>query len=152
MSSCKTLGDLLKVKSREGNGTSGMITIIFNLLVLMYVIKLENKLCGCIRDWRHDFIKYYSVVVIGMATIMFFVSDKYNNNMLLRLFKVFLMVASLINFWCLYTYVGDLDSTKCVCAVENQKGMHYFLYIFRYVMLISLVLAIINSIILAVSC
>ena len=152
MSSCKTLGDLMKVKSREGNGTSGMITIFFNLLVLMYVLKLENKLCGCVRDWRHDFIKYYSMAVIGMATVMFFISEKYNNNMFLRLFKVFLMVASLINFWCLYTYIGDLDTTKCVCAVEKQKDLHYFLYIFRYVMLISLVLAIINSILLSVTC
>ena len=142
----------MKVKSREGNGTSGMITIFFNLLVLMYVLKLEDKLCGCVRDWRHDFIKYYSMAVIGMATVMFFISEKYNNNMFLRLFKVFLMVASLINFWCLYTYIGDLDTTKCVCAVEKQKDLHYFLYIFRYVMLISLVLAIINSILLSVTC
>lgn len=152
MSSCTTLGSLMKGKSREGNGTSGMITIFFNLLVLMYVMKLENKMCGCVSDWRHDFIKYYSMAIIGLGVIMLFVGDKYNNNMFLRLFKVLLMVASLINFWCLYTYVGDLDTTKCVCAVEKQKDLHYFLYIFRYVMLISLILAIINSILLAITC
>lgn len=138
--------NLLDTTPKENNKISSIISIIFNLLILSYVIRLEDKLCGCIRDWRHDFIKYFSITLIAFVSLMFLIDDKYNNNILLKLFKGFLMVSSLINFYCLYTYVGDLDNTKCQCAIEKQKLLHIFLYYYRYIMLFSLILVIVSII------
>ena len=45
------------------------------------------------------------------------------------------MIAFFINIWCLYSYVGILDYTKCLCAIDKSKIMHYFLYLFRYVII-----------------
>ena len=53
------------------------------------------------------------------------------------------MFAALINIWCLYTYVGDLDKTRCSCAIDKQKNMHYFLYIWRYVLVGMIILGLI---------
>ena len=58
-----------------------------------------------------------------------------------------LMFAGLISLWCLYTYVGDLDKTQCKCAVEKQKSMHYFLYLWRYVPVILIILTLFGIII-----
>jgi hypothetical protein len=132
------------LKSAHISGT--VIAILYNVLVLAYIVSLEDKKCGCISDWRHDFIKYYSVALIiwGFITILFnLVASKSNFVMLL---KNILMIAALINIWCLYTYVGDLDKTKCNCAIEKQKNMHYFLYLWRYVLVGSLIMALVGVI------
>jgi len=132
------------VKSAHISGT--VIVILYNILVLSYIVSLENKICGCINDWRHDFIKYYCVGLIlwGLITIAFnLVSSKSKFVMLL---KNILMVAALLNVWCLYTYVGDLDKTKCSCAIDKQKNMHYFLYLWRYVLVGALIMALVSVI------
>ena len=56
------------------------------------------------------------------------------------------MLAFFINIWCLYSYVGILDYTKCLCAIDKSKFMHYFLYVFRY-MLVGLIFVSLFSVI-----
>ena len=119
----------------------GVIIIIYNLLVLGYIMSLEDKKCGCISDWRHNFIKYYSIglIIWGLLTIAFDLTT--SKNEFVKLLKNILMFAALFNIWCLYTYVGDLDKTNCRCAIDKQKNMHYFLYLWRYVLVGALVLS-----------
>ena len=35
-----------------------IISMIINGIILIYIIKLEHNNCNCIRDWRHNYIKY----------------------------------------------------------------------------------------------
>ena len=139
--------------SAIGNGNDGssimttsMIAIIYNLLVLSYIVQLEGAKCGCITDWRHDFIKYYSIALIvwGIITMLFNLGT--TKHQLVSLLKNILMFGALINIWCLYTYVGDLDKTKCMCAIDKQKNMHYFLYVWRYVLVGTLILSLLGVI------
>jgi hypothetical protein len=120
--------------------TTSIIIILYNLLILNYIVQLEDKKCGCITDWRHDFIKNFSIILIvwGIISILFNLTK---NNGFVKLIKNLLNIAALINIWCLYTYVGDLDKTKCMCAIDTQKNMHYFLYIWRYVLVGALILS-----------
>ena len=142
------------LKSSNGNNikidiSHSVIVIIYNLLVLSYIIQLEDKKCGCITDWRHDFIKYFSIVLIiwGIITILFGLTG--SNNSFVMLIRNILMIGALINIWCLYTYVGDLDKTNCMCAINQQKNMHYFLYLWRYVLVGALILSLLAIISLA---
>ena len=121
-----------------------IITIIYNILVFCYIIKLEDKKCNCIQDWRHDFIKNYCIIIIvwSIITLLFNIQD--HSHEFVILMSNVIMFISLINIWCLYTYVGDLDKTDCKCATYKQKDMHYFLYIWRYILVGSLVLLLIG--------
>lgn len=123
-----------------------LIVVIYNVLIFNYIVQLENKKCGCITDWRHDFIKYFSsaIVIWGMISILFELMT--SKNEFVKFIKTILNCASLINIWCLYTYVGDLDKTKCMCAIDSQKDMHYFLYIWRYVLVGSLIFGLLSII------
>jgi len=129
----------------------GSIVIIYNLLILGYILTLEDKKCGCITDWRHDFIKYYSIglIIWGLLTISFGLGTSKNN--FVCFLKNILMFAALFNIWCLYTYVGDLDKTNCSCAIYKQKNMHYFLYIWRYILVGALVLSLVSIIVCTLS-
>ena len=122
------------------------ISIIYNVCVLGYLLNLEENDCNCFLDWRHDFMKYYSILLIvwGLINLSF---NLYNSkNELVVMINNISMLAFFINIWCLYSYVGILDYTKCLCAIDKSKFMHYFLYVFRY-MLVGLIFVSLFSVI-----
>lgn len=121
-----------------------IITIIYNALVLGYLIKLQDQQCKCIRDWRHDFLKYFTSFMIIYSILAIILSGtNYMNFMLSSSAHHILMLFNVVNVWCLFTYIGDLDKTNCKCAVEDQKNMHSFLYVWRYVLVIGVTLSLI---------
>jgi hypothetical protein len=133
----KSLSSMKKITTVDVKTTMALtiiISIIYNLCVLMYVLNLEKEECKCFRDWRHEFMKYYSFALIiwGMLSFAFNLSE--SKNEIINTVSKISMVAYLINIWCVYSYVGILDYTQCKCAIVETKKTHYFLYIFRYVL------------------
>ena len=123
------------------------ISIIIHILILYYIINLEDISCNCITDWRHNYIKYITIFMIIMNILYLFSVRLTNNNLLESIF----LVLSLVNMYALYTYVGDLNDTKCSCAVDKQKTLNTFLYYYRYIFIIMFVLFIIGVILLLFS-
>lgn len=127
-----------------------LISVIYQGIILNYVMNLEDKLCNCIRDWRHDFVKYFSTAMIGWAFLILIIGlTGFKNEMMKNLLKVLSMVlalCNLVNIWCLYTYVGDLNSTNCSCAVNKQKLSNDFLYIWRYFLVAGVILSFVGVI------
>ncbi len=121
--------------------TANIISIIYNMCILIYIMNIERKNCNCFHDWRHDFIKYSSILFITLGFINLTLDAK--NNMLVILLTNISGIVNLINIWCIYTYVGILDDTKCMCAINDNKKMHYFLYLWRYVLVGALFLGLI---------
>ena len=121
-----------------------LVAVVYQGVILNYVMNLEDKLCNCIRDWRHDFVKYFSTAMIGWSVIILLLAlTGFKNEMLKKLLKalsIALSLCNLVNIWCLYTYVGDLNSTNCACAVDKQKIANDFLYIWRYVLVAGVIL------------
>lgn len=126
---------------KHGMNICVLVAILYNLLVVMYMINLEDASCGCLSDWRHDYIKYFSsiLVVIGLFTLLISF-DK--TSVFAKLMRLLLVFASIVNIYCLFTYIGELDATRCLCAIEKQKKMHYFLYLWRYILVIYLIISI----------
>ena len=122
-----------------------LVIIFYHLLVLGYLLTLEGKECNCIMDWRHNFLKYYSIIMIFFSLFLLMISGntKLYQNGIFQVIQILLMLAFLINVWCLYTYIDDLDATYCKCATEQQKDVHYFLYIWRYILVASIVISLI---------
>ena len=126
-----SIKDIKDIKKNEINTI--IISIIYNIFVLAYILNLEGKDCHCFRDWRHDFMKYYSIslIVWGLITIGLII---YNvDNELINVIRQISMFAYLVNVWCLYSYIGILDTINCKCAIITSKKTHYFLYLFRYI-------------------
>jgi hypothetical protein len=135
-----TIGNSNKQPSNISVIVSTLFVILYHLLVLGYIITLEGQQCNCIKDWRHNFIKYYSYSMIVYSLIIIILTGtSYRNHMIVMILQNVLLCLSVISILCLYTYVGDLDKTFCKCAIEKQKNMHYFLYIWRYILVGALV-------------
>ena len=128
-----------------------LISVIYQGVILNYVMTLEEKLCNCIRDWRHDFVKYFATAMIGWSFLILLLAlTGFKNEMmkiLLKVLSIVLGLCNLINIWCLYTYVGDLNSTNCSCAVDKQKITNNFLYIWRYFLVAGVIFSLIGIII-----
>lgn len=117
---------------------------------LYYIYYLERDYCKCARDWRHDFIKYYTWAVILMPVVMALLGMvllglhcagfmKY----LIPALVGFLVVLGSVNLYAMYTYIGDLNTTGCACAITDLKYINTFLYYWRYVMVASYAIAIV---------
>lgn len=127
---------LSNVNSSNPMTVSVLCMILYNLLVLVYLVKLEDTACNCLRDWRHDFIKYFSTVLILLGVVKLLVGLN-RDSVLVKVLGVVLGVSWIVNLYCLFTYVGDLDQMNCSCARDKQRYMHYFLFLLRWVLLLS---------------
>jgi len=106
-----------------------VISVIVQGSVLYYLYNLEDADCNCIRDWRHNFCKAYALFVLGVGVIL--IAFQHLNKGLMILYHI----TGLINVYAFFTYIGDLNATKCVCAVNKQSNLNTVMRIYRWILL-----------------
>ena len=128
----------VNIKQRPSPIYSYIFTLIINGIILYYLINLEDATCNCITDWRHNYIKYFSIFMIILNTFMYFSINipGFKTSSVMKTITSVFLVLSLLNMYALYTYIGDLNDTKCACAVDKQKNINTFLYYYRYMFII----------------
>ena len=95
---------------------------------------LEDETCNCIRDWRHEFLKALLILNIFIACIMPLIV-KFENTKFYKIFGIIYYIIMGVNTYAFYTYIGDINSTKCSCAVDKQPIINFILYYYRYALL-----------------
>jgi hypothetical protein len=68
----------------------------------------------------------------------------YINDILILLFGLIIIILNAINMYAFFTYIGDLNDMKCVCAVVNQPKLNYVFNDRRYIMITLYILGIIT--------
>ncbi len=106
-----------------------IISTIVNIFIIYYLINLEHNQCDCIRDWRHNYIKYTAIFSL-VIDLLLLLNTKISN------ISGILFLLQIIYVYAFYTYIRDLDNTKCECAVVKQEKLHKFLNVWRYLMVI----------------
>ena len=135
-----------------------IITIVYNSFIIYYLNNLEGSECGispiCTPDWRHQFIKWFSLTVIVLVLFEFIVKrfmfstyGKYYQlyHKIMNIVIIILSLASIVNIYSIYTYVGDVTDNNCPCAADKQPIINKTLYIWRYVMVGGFILSFILS-------
>ena len=107
-----------------------LIQTLINVLILYYVYYLEQDKCNCNKDWRHNFIKYFTLTLIVVNTL--FLVNKIKTGVHTKV----LVLLNLINNYCIYTYIGELDRDNCLCAVKDNALLHRLLYYLRYLFIL----------------
>jgi hypothetical protein len=113
--------------------------LVLQGIVLSWINKLERK-CKCSEDWRRDYIKYYSIILI--VTSLLSASGFHPKNV--PLFVV-IGLAGLVNLGSILSYIPDLKKKQCECAIENDWRDNF---IFWWI-LISLIFTVLGSGVLA---
>lgn len=108
--------------------------IIFNILILGYVLYLEKEKCKCIMDWRHNFIKYYVLIIVLFPFIFKQITGNniiklmIKNNNHIQIGKISMSIVAIVYVYALVTYIIDLDKTQCACAIHDMKYLHKSFY------------------------
>jgi len=125
----------------HGAHINGLIfTVLIQGLILYYLYNLEGTECNCIRDWRHNYIKYFAIFLIAYSAINITIV---NMPRALITIGMTITIFQLINLYAFFTYVGDLNETKCACAVEKQPLLNSTMNVLRWIQFITFVIIIV---------
>ena len=108
------------------------IGLAFQSIVLSWIFKLERQ-CNCSKDWRRDFIKYYSFTGVAVLLAAF---AKF------RLPPVVMMtiaLAGLVNLYSVLSYIPMLNRNACTCATEDDWRDN-FIYWYMILSVVTVVL------------
>ena len=111
-----------------------LINVLLVLIFFNYVYQLEHQNCVCSDDWRRDFIKYYTAVII-YKIIIYNIIVNYKNPILITVFNIFNLFThlfGLIYLWSLFTYVKMLKKNQCKCSntISRKIMANYSLFMF----------------------
>ena len=118
----------MKMNSKKNNDIKihtdqgGLIfTILLNGVLFYYVNRLnELKDCECAKDWRKDYLYYYTMAVIGVSVVLLIGNGKISQNVLMPI-AMLRLVGGLLAFYCIFTYMRELRD-NCPCAIEDKKN------------------------------
>jgi hypothetical protein len=112
--------------------------LLFQGLIIYYLYNLEGADCNCIRDWRHNYIKYFAIFLIGFAGICVIMPSLSTNMVVIAL----TMILSIVNLYAFFTYIGDLNTTQCSCAIHKQPNLNSFMHFIRWVQVILMIIGV----------
>ena len=110
--------------------------IVFYSYILKYVNNLSVQKCECSENWKRDFIKYFSMVAIGVLSVslvLVFIKRLASlpsalitlSNVLIRVY----FVAFIVFLGVLFSYTRNLSNceTGCKCSEDKMRTvMQYF--------------------------
>jgi len=98
--------------------------------ILYYLYNLEDADCNCIRDWRHNFIKGMCLIIIFLSFVGLFGFDLKSSSF--KWIAVIYFILFITVIYAFFTYVGDLNATKCTCAVDKQPNLNSIMNFLRW--------------------
>jgi len=100
-------------------------------------------------DWRHDFIKYYTMVlcVILIVKSVMILTQLYNkiNTTILFIFNLIFALLTAVNVYAFFTYVGDVqDDQNCKCAGDKHPTLNSMMNVLRWIYIVLFSIAVIG--------
>ncbi len=122
--------------------TGAIISIAVSAAVLYYLYNLEQKHCKCIRDWRHTYIKYYAWVILlinlaelfntGIAIRILGLCNANTVIVITGIILILLLALVVTNSYAIFTYIRDLNDTKCTCALTEMSTLNKVMLVLRW--------------------
>ena len=108
---------------------AGIIGIAANVIILLYVLELEKERCACSKNWKRDYIKYWSIVVIISTVIGLLMPSLLDPKKIMKnsLHISISALAGLFYTITLIVYYIQLHKKKnCICSQDWKK--HFMIY------------------------
>ena len=106
---------------------SGIIVLVINFIILLYVLELEREQCNCSAHWMRDLIKYWSGVVIVVGVLNLVIPSAISTCASNPLCAVLHGLYGLVGFAyiiILVVYYVHLNKQKdCHCALDWKKHL-----------------------------
>ena len=106
---------------------SNIIIIAVYSIFLYYILDLESKGCACSADWKRDYIKCYSILVL-----MFYGLEIIKPSILLnsRLSVFLLVFFGLLFMFSTVKFISELRNKNCNCSNNWKRSfMETYMYV-----------------------
>ena len=110
-----------------------LLPLATTLVLFYYVMQLEKETCDCIKDWRHRFLKYMlfgNIVLFGLN--MALLNSSIIGTEVHKTLYIMTTLISVVNTYSYFTYVTDLNKTKCNC-LKDMPQINEFLSVMKWV-------------------
>lgn len=113
--------------------TITLLPTITTIILFYYVIQLEKETCECIIDWRHNFLKYmlFSNIILTILNMVLLDKNMIGSE-IHKILYIITVIIGVINTYSYFTYVSDLNETKCNC-LKNMPKINNFLNVMKWV-------------------
>ena len=103
-----------------------IINLIFWGFALGWVMNLEKKRCGCSKDWRRDYMKYFFIAVIAFQFVILS-----GNKKLVKLVAAPVGLATLVYIGVSISYIDSQRKKHCDCSKSNERMILFAFSIFQ---------------------
>lgn len=113
-----------------------LISVVVNSLILKYVLENEDEKCECALTFEHNFIKYFSAIVIFMA----FVSILFKDEMMKAILsskngpKIFMSIYGLLSL--VYSIILLVHFFKLRQSCECSKDAKQYVMLYPLVVIV----------------
>jgi len=110
-----------------------LLPLATTVVLFYYVMQLEKETCDCIKDWRHRFLKYmlFGNMVLTTMNVLLLNFNMIGTEVHKTLYVMTILIA-VVNTYSYFTYVTDLNNTKCNCLKDMPK-INQFLSVMKWV-------------------
>ena len=117
-----------------------LIAFILQILILNYLIKLEQDGCKCAMDYKRTYIVAFMIINFMITFISLFSDIFINPTPAVNLFLIILGIGSIINIVFIIQYVIMLKNKQCNCAESVYRDIMYYWSIIDAILLGMIVL------------
>ena len=116
------------------------LAIIALLIVfLLYIRDLEKENCSCSENWKRDYIKYFTLILVLLNVSSLFISNV--KHKLFGRFRFIFGILAIVNIIAIILWVNKLEEEKCKCSKGWERGtmkiyahIQLFLILFVFLM------------------
>lgn len=109
--------------------------VVIQLLILNYLVQLENLGCACAMDWRRGYIMFYLILSILNIFISSFVDESH-----IPYLQAVMVVIGILNIVFTIQYVNKLKKEKCDCSQSIYREIMMVVSVFNAIVYSSILL------------
>lgn len=105
---------------------SSILPIIVHSIVLAYVLNLEEDKCKCSNNWKRDFIKVGSILLIAVNVLLLLfnnniVSAIKKNKMVRFIYGIVALLSIVYTIICIIYFIELHNNKKCECSKDWKR-------------------------------
>lgn len=105
---------------------SSVLPIVVHSIVLAYILNLEEEKCLCSTNWKRDFIKVGSIVLIVANVLLLLFNQNIvsaiKNNQLIRFIYGIVAILSIVySIICIIYFIELHQQKKCECSRDWKR-------------------------------
>lgn len=122
-----------------------IISLIFPIIALSWILKLEKIQCKCSENWERDYLKKYLYFVVGwviFSALIAIITEMSIGKFIISTFGMFiggfvgfiLLVIGIAYVIISLDYITKLKDKKCECSEDIRREITYVLNIISVVL------------------